>query len=251
MYKKDLPNMKKLLLFCFIAILTNHQNLTGQEGDSGFDNKLNFYPTINLFIGNPVQEFWSNYSKQNLWGFNIDGVITPFKKAQFFETGVQIEILPSSNRNDTWQGIEVNSSSTISRFNAISRFRVAKQSKISPYIELGYGLNITSTQTSYEIVDEATFLEVFLWEAEDVTETVKVKDFHDYGHNLYAGVGLNLYNWINLQVKYNYSPTIEFVQKDGIKVEDSSINYETTSSKIQMLVITVGISFDKLFVKDN
>lgn len=225
-------------------------NTKAQDENAAFENKLNFYPTINLVIGNPVQDFWSNYSKQALWGFNIDGVIAPFDNARFFEPGVQLEVFPTASSKNTWQGVEVSTNSSFVRLNAITRMKFARKSKITPIIELGYGINLSSAQTSYEIVDKASFFDKVFFDASDEVETKQVKNFNDAGHNFYAAAGFSLYNWLNIQVKYNYSPTIDFVQKEGIKVTDSNINYETTSSKMQMVIVSVGISLEKLLVND-
>lgn len=238
--------MKNFLLSTAILLFFSTSTFSQFEVEEKNENKLHFYPTINLLIGNPVQEFWANYSKQRLWGGNLDIVCAPFKKARFIEPGIQFEIYPSANLKDTWDGIEVETSSFFVRFNAMTRLRINRSSNLAPYLEFGYGLNLSSTTTSYEIVDKASFWGSLLGE-EDEYEEVTLNDFEDYSQNFYAGVGLNLYRWITLQVKYNYSPLISYVQKDDIYVSDSEVKYDITKSKMQMVVISIGINFEKAF----
>ena len=218
-----------------------------QEEESEFENSKQFYPTINLLVANPVQEFWANYSKQRLWGFNFDLVYSAVKSAMFWQPGFQLEYYPIGTQKATWHGLEVETSGAFTKINLISRFRFLNFSKLSPYIELGYGLHLSSTTTTYEIVDEATFFEEVVFDKEDYTETVKAKEFYDATHNFSVGAGICFNRLITFQIKYNVTPLFKFVEKDDVTVTQTSIDYKITESKMLMFVVSVGFSLEKMF----
>jgi hypothetical protein len=235
--------MKRLLLFLLgIALFSSSP---AQENE--FNNPLRFYPTVNLLIGNPVQDFWENYSKQRLWGFNFDLVFNLAQTARWWQPGLQFDIYPFGNKKGTWNGIEVTTSGAFVKANIINRLRFLSESKVSPFVELGYGIHLSSTTTSYEIVDEATFFEEFFLNEEDEYETVNAKEFFDASHNFAVGAGLVFNRVITFQVKYNVTPTLTYVQKDDVKVSGNLIDYETTDSKMQMIVVSIGFTLEKGF----
>ncbi|HBH47409.1 MAG TPA: hypothetical protein DDX98_02135 [Bacteroidales bacterium] len=238
--------MKKLLLFLCI-ILLGFTGLQAQNEDDGYLPETPMYLTANLLIGNPVQEFWATYSKQRLWGFNIDFVFAPVEDAAWWQPGIQFEMYPFGSQKNNWSGLEVETSGAFTKFNIVSRFRALPTHRISPYIELGYGLHLSSTTTKYEIVDEATFWEEVFFDEQDEVETVTAKEFYDGTQNFSVGAGIVFNRLITFQVKYNVTPKFRYVDRDDVNITQTSIDYKTTESKMQMLVVSIGFSLEKMF----
>lgn len=233
MYKKT------ILLILFLILISKFS--FSQEKKK---NKLDFYPTINVLMGNAIDEFHENFSKNTLWGFNVDGVISPFQEAKAWELGAQLEFYFTGSREDVWNGIEVKSQSSFIRLNFVNRIRPFKKGPVDPFLEFSYGLNTSITTTSYEIVDEATFFEQFLLKREDVVNTETVKDYYDVSQNFAIGIGMVIKNIAVLQVKYNYNPEISYIQKEDITVTNYSVRYDPSKSKIQMITISLGFSLE-------
>ena len=238
--------MKKLLFLAFVLVfgyqLSKAQEYTEESSESG----VVVHPTVNLLIGNPVQDFWETYSKQRLWGFDI-GVVFPLNKSPWFQPGVLFEVYPFGTDKATYKGIEVKTSGAFIKGNMVGRFRFLNEQNISPFIELGYGFNLSSTSTTYEIVDEATFFEEFFLDEEDVSETVTVKDHTHGAHNFNAGAGIVFNRLITFQVKYNLTSVMRYVERDDVKVTDNSVTYRISESPMQMIVVSVGFSLERAF----
>ena len=52
-----------------------------------------------------------------------------------------------------------------------------------------------------------------------------------------------------VKVKYDRSPEIEFVPKNGIAVVNDQILYESKKSKMQIISLSLGFSLEKLLDK--
>ena len=206
-------------------------------------NKLGFYPTASFLTGFPAGTFQSDFDRKVLFGFNVDGVITPVKKNHFWQPGAQIEFLLTGNKKDTWKGIEVETGGAFIKLNLINRIRPSHTGKIDPFFEFAYGLNISSTTTNYQIIDEATFWEEFLLGQDDEIVTVELKDYTDTSSNLAIGIGAFIRNMVVVQLKYNVSPHIGFVTKEDIVVENERIDYRPTKSDMHTISLSIGISF--------
>lgn len=208
----------------------------------------NFYPTLTLVEGNPVWDFKTNLSRKALWGGSIDVVFRLFEDYPAWEPGVQIEFLSLGGRNDTWNGVEVTTSSALIRVNLMSRIRPMKSGMFDPFIDIVYGIDINSTNTSYEIVDRATFYDKFFYGAEDQTEKVDVRNFNDYTPNVGVGIGMVINRLVTLQVQYNYCPKVEFIDAQDVSVVNNTVMYGRSSSSIQMITVRLGVSLEKIFI---
>lgn len=227
-----------LLLFCFFSKVGFAQNAER--------NRLGFYPTISFLTSFPAGTFKADFDRDVLLGFNVDGVITPVKKNHFWQPGAQIELLLTSNKKDAWKGIEVETGSAFFKFNLINRIRPSYTGRIDPFFEVAYGLNVSSTTTNYEIVDEATFWEEFLLGQEDEIQTVQIKEHNDISSNFAIGIGAFIKNLLMVQLKYNVSPNIEFVNKENIVIINDSVQYQPVKSNMHTISLSVGINFGSL-----
>lgn len=186
------------------------------------------YPGLNLVMANPLGDFWNNYSERMVWGVNLDLVFSPFKKAKFIKPGVQLEYLHLASRTDPWGDLDLNSYSNFFNYKLFTRLMILRNTDLNPYFELGYGRNRSRVASSY-LIDE---------------ENTRINKYKDSGNIYCVGLGINLYRYVNLQFKYSYSPTMTFVDEDGIKISEGGVNYVPKRSKIQMLQITLGIGMD-------
>jgi hypothetical protein len=225
-----------MITLTFCCSLYNAGMAQGEER-----NKLGFYPTISFLTGFPAGTFKTDYDCKVILGFNIDGVINPLKKNHFWQPGAQVEFLLTGNKKDTWKGIEVETGGAFIKLNIINRIRPSHTGKIDPFFEFAYGLNISSTTTSYEIVDEATFWEEFFLDQDDEIITEQLNDYTDTASNLAIGIGAFIKNLVVVQVKYNMSPEIGFVTKEGIVVVNDRIDYNPTKAKMHTITLSIGI----------
>ena len=205
-----------------------------------------YYPSVSLLEGNPYGEFRKKFPQKGMFGFTIDAVLVPYPQQSFWEPGFQVEAFLLSNKDDMWKGIEVKTSRAFFKLNFINRIKPLAPATVDPFFEFGYGVNISSTSTQYEIVDKATFAEEFFLGEEDNIETVNVKDFADAQHNISIGVGAIIAQHITVQLKYSYSPEIEFIEAKNIFVVNDRIEYKPSRSTMELITFSVGWSFDKM-----
>jgi hypothetical protein len=226
-----------IIILAFCSFLSNAGMAQDEER-----NKIGFYPTISFLTAFPAGTFKNDFDRKVLLGFNVDGVIIPVKKIPFWQPGAQVEFLFTGNKKDTWKGIEVETGGAFIKLNIINRIRPSHTGKIDPFFEFAYGLNISATTTSYEIVDEATFWEEFFLNQDDEIIREQLNDYTDTSSNLGIGIGVFIKNLVVVQVKYNISPDIGFVTKEGIVVVNDRIDYNPTKADMHTISLSIGFS---------
>jgi len=236
--------MKRFLILILLITLTISNWLVSQIDST---DKTGVFISINGELASTVGEFKDAYDKDLLFGFNFDAAFIPFKNLKAWQLGGQFEIYFAGKRTDNWSGLDVTTQSNFIKLNIINRLQPYKDMPLKPFIELAYGLNTNMTATTYEVVDEASFLEEFLFNAEDIVETETAKERYDFNHNFAIGAGIVINNIIAIQLKYNYVPEIEFVRRDGVKFNSNNeIVYEYNKSTINLITISLGFTFNTL-----
>lgn len=234
--------MKKfsyLLLVILISQIAKAQEQTNQRSDHQW-----IYPSLNLLVAVPTNEFKEAIDKATLWGFNFDVATRPFKHATFIQPGAQVEFLFPGSRTDEWSGIEVTTTSVMFNTNLMTRIKLWEGAMVSPFIEGAYGLKISSVSSSFTVVDEATFLEEFLLGQEDEYEEHVLNEHYDFSQNFSLGIGCVIKRIFSLQIKYNFGPEIEFIKKEDIRVINNEFSYDISSSPYQTVAIAIGFSFE-------
>jgi len=223
-----------LLCFCIPSI--------AQEKDK----RLTFYPTLSLVGGFPTGIFKTHFDKNMMAGFNIGGFISPIHAEHFWQPGLQFEILFTSTDNDKWNGLDVQTSTAFVRLNLMNRFRASFTDKIDPFFDLAFGINLSSTTTSYDIVDEKSFWEAFLLNQDDDIQNIQLQEFNNSAINASFGIGVFYRRLLIVQMKYSVSPEIAYVNKDDIIISAEEVNYAPTKSKMHMMLLCIGINVGEL-----
>ena len=148
---------------------------------------------------------------------------------------------------DNWKGIEINSTGAFFKLNLVNRFRIYKRGIIDPFVEMVFGFNWSSTSTTYQIVDEATFFEEFFLGLDDEVQIVSVKEHEDVTMNMGIGAGVFIADIGMVTLKFNYSPEIEYVTKENIIVNNDELTYLPSSTRITTVSLAIGVSMEKLF----
>ena len=208
------------------------------------------YCSFGLLRSYNTGNFKTITDKDKMWGLNFE-ILTPVSQWLPWDIGIQAELLYAGKKTDKFEGLDIDSKSRFWRFSLINRIRPIKSDRIDPYIELGYGCNLSYTKTSYTIVDEITFLEwiatTFFPDKFDYQDDVEVNDVavhRDYSHNFSLALGAILGEKLNIQVKYSYSPQIKFVRPSDITVVNTDLAYyEHQTSDMQVITVTFGIVF--------
>lgn len=213
-------------------------NVFGQNAPTG-------YLWLKPDVAKPIGEFNDKLSKKVLWGLDFGLVVVPYKKAAFWETGLQIGVLFPGSRKDKWNGIELKTSSALADFNLINRFRPFRQHHVEPFLDLSGGISYSSVSSSYEITDKATFLEEFFLDEEDEVETEVVKDFRHASWGVGIGAGVIINRTFIFELSYNYSPEVEFVNKEDVTVEGGEVIYRSSKSTKELVVFSVGLSLER------
>jgi hypothetical protein len=52
-----------------------------------------------------------------------------------------------------------------------------------------------------------------------------------------------------MQVRYNYSPEVVFINKEDVTVVDNQVSHKTSASALEMITVTVGLSLEKFLVQ--
>jgi len=238
------PILLLFLISPFLAFAQEPADTTWQK-PTGY---LTFSPAISRLLG----EFSDTMNKKFIWGFNMEVAFPVSKKNPFWDMGFQLEMFFPSNKKDMWDGIELKTNTMFTKINLLNRIRPFRGLRVEPYFDLTLGLNISSTETSYEVVDKATFLEKFLFDNEDEVETVSLKKFNDTSYSLGLGSGVIINKTFIIQVRYNYSPETEFVKRKGVIVNsDGSVDYSPSKSKMEAFTISVGFTLERAIQKIN
>ena len=234
--------------FSVVFILCTASAQEFESPDTTWLNTFNFYPSITLTEGNPIGEFKNSLSRKALWGGTIDVVFRAFDNLPAWEPGGSLEFLSLGQRKDSWNGIEVTTSSALIRLNLMSRIRPLKEGMFNPFFEFTYGIDINSTSTSYEIVDRATFADKFFFGDQDKVENVDVHSFNDYSPNVGIGLGMVIDRLVTVQIQYNYCPTVDFIDAQNVTVVNDTVEYGRSTSSIEMFVVKIGVSLEKFFL---
>jgi hypothetical protein len=208
------------------------------------------YVSINLLRSYALGDFKAITEKDKMWGVNME-LLTPVSQWWPWDIGVEVELLGAGSKTDNFEGLDIDSKSRFWRFGFVNRIRPFKSEGIDPYIEFGYGCNLSYTKTSYTIVDEITFLEWMAttffpdrFDYQDNVETYDIAVHRNYGHNFSFAIGAILGGRLHLQVKYNYSPHAKFVRPTDITVIDTDlVFYDYQTSEIQTITIGFGFAF--------
>ena len=118
--------------------------------------------------------------------------------------------------------------------------------QVKPFFELAFGLNFNFTSSSYEIYDKVTFLEKLLFDKEDYSEVVTLKDHDDVAKNISVGAGLIIKNRVMLSLKYNYASDVVYVSPRSIIVQGNDIVYSYYNSPVKLISITLGFKLNSL-----
>lgn len=228
----------QIKILCITILLTNFLSFDACCQPIG-------YASVGLDTSIPFGELGEKMTKKVLWGLEIDGFLAPFKNSPSVETGLQIAMVFPSERKDEWNGLELKTSSTLVCFNLAGRFRPSKGNFVEPVFDVGGGLSYSSTTSSYEIVDRATFLEKFLLNEQDYVETHNVKEFGQSSWNIGFGAGVIINKTFVAQVRYNYSPEVVFINKEDVTIVDNQVSYKTSTSALEMITITIGLSVER------
>lgn len=209
------------------------------------DKKI--YLAVNLHTGLPMYEFKTNYDKKVFWMVSMDLFFRPFQKKNIWEPGLQFEgVLTEKTKYNNWNGLNISTSSSFIRLNQLNRFRLSNSGNFTPFIETSTGLQFSITQSSYKIVNEASFIEKFLFNAEDEIEQNVVQDYISTSLNTAFGIGFLYKKLLTFQIKYNFSPSIEYITNDNIMVNEGNIEYIPRKSELHMFVICLGISLETI-----
>lgn len=233
----------QFLLIALISIICSFPALSQEEEKD--PNKIGLHLSVGALAGIPQGQFARDFPRESLWGFNFDAVVSPIQKHHWWKTGAQVEFFFTGTKKDTWKGLELKTKSSFVRVNFLNRIQLSHTGLVDPFLEFGLGFNVSTTTSSYQVFDEATFLEEFLLRVEDEWETVQVKSFNDVTSNMAVGFGVIIKRIVVVKVKYDRSPQIEFVPKDGISVFNDQIQYEAKKSKMQMISISLAVGFQE------
>ena len=144
---------------CFLLILLLIVKMAcSQEYIEEQEKRSWWYPSLNLLMAAPAYEFKDAIEKSVLWGFDINAAFKPIENANYFQPGVQFEFLFPTIKKDKLNGAKINTTSVLIKANLFTRMRFNEEAGFSPFLEGGFGLNLSSTSTTTKIIDEATFL---------------------------------------------------------------------------------------------
>jgi len=202
--------------------------------------------SVNFGMGLPQNQFKTNFGQSVLPGVNFDFTFTPSKAAPFWKMGLQFESLFSMNQRDDWFGMKLKSSTDFISINLIHRFLPPQSMHVKPFFELAFGLNFNYTSSSYEIYDKASFLEKLLFDEEDYSEVITLKDHNDVAKNISVGAGLIIKNRLMLSIKYNYASDVVYVSPKSITVQGSNIVYSYYNSPVKSISLTLGLKLNSL-----
>ncbi len=229
------------MLFCLnYAVAQETSTDTAPPTRYGIDISTSFV------MGLPQNQFKTNFGQSVLPGVNFDFTFTPSKAIPFWKMGLQLESLFSINQKDDWYGMELKSSTDFVSINLLHRFLPPQSMQVKPFFELAFGLNFNFTSSSYEIYDKATFLEKLLFDEEDYSEVVTLKDHDDVAKNISVGAGLIIKNRVMLSLKYNYASDVVYVSPRSIIVQGNDIVYSYYNSPVKLISITLGFKLNSL-----
>lgn len=239
--------MKRIVMITLMIYSGITVSLVGQDSEP-----ISRMPGIGMnFLAAPcLGEFRETYQKDLLFGFNFEATFIPFKKIKFWNLGGQFEAFINAKNKDDYHGVELITQNVFLRLNMVNKIQPYRDMKVKPFFVIDYGFNVSSTSSSYEIVDEASFLEKFLLNEEDVVVNETVMKHSDFNYNISLGVGLVFNELLSISCKYNYVPETTYVKKDGVYIDNGELKYKYSASAIKLLVVGIGISVSSRKMND-
>lgn len=191
-------------------------------------------------IGIPVGQF-RNYSKVQ-GGADLAAAIG-FKANPSFSAGAAFSVLGTGAKIDNYRGLQVKTDGALFMVGPMVRWAPVTSWRIVPFVGVSSGLGISSTTTTSEIVDKATFFEQFVgWQEEDIvnTTTHMQSGGTSLGYSLSAGVLIK--PAFTLAVTYFAIDQVKYVNKDDVSFADGEISYTSNVVPVQMLNISLGFA---------
>jgi hypothetical protein len=170
----------------------------------------------------------------------------PFKASPSLSVGLEFSGVFSGSRDDKFKGMDVNTSTTLVSLQPFIRWAPTNKAAVNPFFDFSMGIMASSTATTSEIVDEATFLEEVLLGKEDEVETITHQTGGSANFSLSAGAGVTIKKFIRVGVRYHHTYPVDYIDTEKISIKDTSIHYEVNRIPIDMIVVTVGLFIGKI-----
>ena len=192
-------------------------------------------------VGIPMKDF-KNYSKvQGGGGLEIGLGFKGEKRS--LSGGLTLLALTTGSKKDTYQGVEVKTSSGLFLVGPMMRWAPVVPWRVVPFISAAVGPGISSTSTSSEIVDKATFLEQFFgMQDSDITSTTYHKDSGGVGAGYSLSAGVLIKPAFILTFSYFSINNVKYVNKDDVAVNNGELVYKSNVIPVQMFNISLGVS---------
>lgn len=200
--------------------------------------------SLNLVCGFPAYEYKQQVDRLILPGMNLDLRFYPSKQTSNWMCGLLFEALYAGSSKDNWEGMQLQSSSGLFQIALVNRIQANPHRPVRPYAEFGIGLGISSTSSTYDVYDRASFVEWFFLGEEDQVYTFSVKDHTDRTTTYSAALGILIKKGLNLQLKYTYMPDVFYVKPEGIQIRGSEVLYDYLHSDIKIISFTLGYNFN-------
>lgn len=192
-------------------------------------------------IGIPILDF-RNYAKvQGGVGFEaglgfLDNKRSLSAGGTFFGTF-------TGAKKDTYRGAEIKTSTALMMIGPMLRWAPVVPWRVVPFISAAGGLGVSSTSTTSEIVDKATFIEQFFGMQEsDIVDTTSEKESGGVSAGYSLAAGILIKPAFVLKFSYFGINNVKHVDKDDVTVENGEIIYHTNVIPVQMFNISIGVS---------
>ena len=176
-------------------------------------------------------------------GFRIEAGKS-FTNKSPVSAGLFISGIFSSKNKDTFKGIEVETVTTLFDIHPFLRWSPINNKSINPYFEGSAGLSIVNTQTISEVVNYPTFLDQVLFgNVNPQMETTTHMDNTSVNFAYSIGAGVILKKILLIGVRYQHTNPVEFIDQNEVFIENNSIQYEVKKIPLDMIVLTIGVTF--------
>ncbi|MEJ0032767.1 MAG: hypothetical protein WDO15_21465 [Bacteroidota bacterium] len=209
------------ILFCFVQAQDSASNQpTTKRGRPIY---FTFYGTVGI----PINDF-KNYSKVQ-GGGGLEFGIGFLDKKKSLSAGATLFVLSTGSKKDTYQGAEVKTSSALFLIGPMMRWAPVVSWRIVPFVSASAGVGISSTSTTSQIVDKATFIEQFTGMQEsDIVTTTYQKDSGGYSLGYSLSAGILIKPAFILKFSYFGISKVKYVNKDDVTVENGELLYRSS-----------------------
>lgn len=165
----------------------------------------------------------------------------PLKANPSLGVGIELSGIFSGSKKDKFKGLDVKTKTSLTEIHPFIRWTPRKNLNLNPFIDFSIGVMVAGTETTSEIVDEPTFLDQVLFDAQTEVETVTHQSSTSSGFSFGVGAGFIIKKFFMVGIRYHHSDPLNYIDKNDVYLNGNTLRYDVKRIPLDMIVVTIGI----------